>query len=239
MKAEDRAEKIMSDLVVTKANDLIQAGYKLSLYEQRLLLCCIAQVDSRKPAGSQRNQFRVSVAEFIQAFPDTEGSKSIYGDIKDAVGHLFEREIKLFAGKRTTRIRWVQSVTYHDGDGFVELHFSDKIAPYLTLIGKRFTSYQLKQVSALRSTYAIRLFEMLMQWKDTGLLIIELAKFIEQLELPYERFVDVRRRVIEPAITELLSKSNLEIEWKPIKEGKAVKRLEFKFREAKQAKLDI
>lgn len=238
MKAEEHAEKILSDLVVTKANDLIQAGYKLSLYEQRLLLCCIAQVDSRKSTGAQRNNFRVSIADFVEAFPDAAGG-GVYGYIKDAVTNLFEREIKLSSGKKKTRIRWVQSVTYHDGEGYVELHFSDKIAPYLTLIGKRFTSYQLKQVSALRSTYAIRLFEMLMQWKETGLLLIDLDKFIEQLELPYERFVDVRRRVIEPAIAELVAKSNLEIEWKPIKQGKPVKRIEFKFREAKQAKLDI
>lgn len=38
-----------SSLLVTKANDLISASYRLTLQEQRLLLAAIAQVDPRKP----------------------------------------------------------------------------------------------------------------------------------------------------------------------------------------------
>ena len=37
------------NLKVTKSNELIEAGYKLTLNEQRLILAAIAQIDSRKP----------------------------------------------------------------------------------------------------------------------------------------------------------------------------------------------
>jgi len=34
---------------VTKSNDLIEAGYSLTLNEQRLLLVAISKIDPRKP----------------------------------------------------------------------------------------------------------------------------------------------------------------------------------------------
>jgi plasmid replication initiation protein len=36
-----------------------------------------------------------------------------------------------------------------------------------------------------------------------------------------------------------MQKSNLEIVWNPIKEGKAVKKIEFHFRDKPQAELDL
>ncbi len=36
------------NLLVTKHNDLTEASYKLTLEEQRLILACIAKIDSRE-----------------------------------------------------------------------------------------------------------------------------------------------------------------------------------------------
>ncbi len=47
------SSKEPSSLLVTKANDLISASYRLTLQEQRLLLAAIAQVDPRKPMPSK------------------------------------------------------------------------------------------------------------------------------------------------------------------------------------------
>jgi plasmid replication initiation protein len=68
---------------------------------------------------------------------------------------------------------------------------------------------------------------------------IELADLIRQLDLPYTRYADVARRVIKPAVEELQAKSSLEIEWRPIKDGRAVKTIEFRFKEAAQRKLPL
>jgi plasmid replication initiation protein len=74
-----------------------------------------------------------------------------------------------------------------------------------------------------------------MQFKTTGKFLIELDKFKERLELKdeYKRFYNFKIRVIEPAIKELKEKSNLIINWKPIKSGKKIKQLEFVFYEEK------
>jgi plasmid replication initiation protein len=218
------------DLMVTKHNSLIEASYKLSLNEQRLVLLCIARLDTRKPLPKD-NLFTITAKEFAKNFGIEE--KHAYTALDEAASSLYERDIKTFDGKYRERFRWVCGVKYHDKEGKVTLGFSNWVTPYLTMLHERFASYKLKQIAGLKSVYSIRLFEFLTQFKTTGKLLIELDRFKDRLEIKdeYKRFYNLRMRVIEPAVKELMEKSNLEINWKPIKSGKTIKQLEFSFYE--------
>lgn len=229
MVKQDSEDEGFWHLTVSQSNKLTQASYALSLTEQRLMLCCIGQVNPMRSAGAQRNLFRVSVADFKATFPDAN-TASLYAQLHEAVIRLYERSVKIKEGRKTTLVRWVQSVTYHDGEGWVELHFSDKIVPYLTLLGRKFTRFKIEQIAGLRSTYSLRIFEHLMQFQDTGWCEIDLAEFKERLELPYERMADIKRRVLDPACEEISQKSNLLVSWKGIKQGRAVARIYFDFK---------
>lgn len=217
-------------LVVTKHNSLIEASYKLTLNEQRLVLSCIAQLDPRKPLPKD-NIFTVTAREFAKTYELNE--KIAYKELEDASKNLYERDIKTYDGKYRERFRWVYFVQYHDGDGKVTMGFSPCVIPYLTMLHERFTSYNLKQIAGLKKSYSIRLLEFLTQFKSTGKILIDLEKFKERLDLKneYKRFYDLKRRVIEPAIKELREKSDLVINWRPIKGdiGKKTKQLEFIF----------
>ena len=226
-------EMSTKDLVITKHNSLIEASYKLTLNEQRLVLICIAKLDARKPLPKE-NSFTITAKEFAATFSIEE--KHAYEALDEASSALYERDIRTYDGKYRERFRWVCGVKYHDNEGKVTLGFSSWITPYLNLLHERFSSYKLKQIAGLKSIYAIRLLEFLMQFKATGKLIIDLDNFKERLELvnEYKRFYNLKMRVIEPAIKELREKSNLLIEWKPIKSGKKVKQLEFVFCESNE-----
>lgn len=216
------------ELVVTKHNSLVEASYKLTLNEQRLVLLCIARLDTRKPLPKE-NLFSITAKEFAETFGIEE--KHAYEALDEAASALYERDIRTYDGKYRERFRWVCGVKYHDNEGKVTLGFSNWITPYLTMLHERFSSYKLKQISGLKSVYSIRLLEFLTQFKATGKLLIELDRFKDRLDLKneYKRFFDLKRRVIEPAVKELKEKSNLLIEWRPIKCGKTVKQLEFIF----------
>jgi hypothetical protein len=207
----------LSDHLISKSNSLVRASYKLSLQEQRLILAAISKLDSRKLGirpGHDQSHVRITAAEFAETFGIS--TKNAYEEL-----------------------RWVSKVRYHDGEGWADLTFAQDILPYLTLLRKQFTSYKLKQVAGLRSVYSIRIFELCAQFAETGLLRISLADLITSLDLPYTRYIDIVRRVIQPAVDELRVKSNLEIIWRPIKEGRAVKTIEFQFHEAAQQKLEL
>lgn len=224
--------------IVTKANALIEASYNLTLNEQRIILACAAKLDGRKPMPREA-VFVLDVDEFVELFGSDP--KNAYAEMEEAASKLYERDIRRIEGKTRKRLRWVYMAEYRKGEGRVKLGFSPEIAPYLTMLHKRFTSYRLEEVASLRSTYAIRLFEMLAQYSDTGLFLTTVADFKQRLgiEDKYDRFSNLKARVIEPAVKDLLAKTSLEISWKGIKKGKAVDRLEFRFEEKAQMQLGI
>ncbi len=219
------------DLVITRHNSLIEGSYKLNLDEQRLLYLCMAQIDPRK-AIQKDNSFTVTAKEFSEAFPVDK--KSAYKQLEEASKGLSERWLKTNDGKYREQFRWIFGMRYHDEEGKVTLGFSPWVIPYLTNLSKQFTKLKLSQVANLKSIYAIRLLEFITQFKATGKFIIGLDRFKDRLGIKdeYKRFTNLRMRVIDPAIKELQEKSNLAIDWKPIKSGKTIKQLEFNFKES-------
>lgn len=243
---------------VTKSNALINASYKLTLNEQRLVLACIAQIDSRRssvvahgtnePSGQvmldQLWKIKVTAADFAKTF--NINPTDAYDELKTATKDLYERTIRTTSVRKNrqgvetrtvTEKRWIISRSYEDGSGFAEITFNPEIAGYLTMLRDQFTTYTLHQVASFRSIYTIRLFELLIQYRKTGYLLKNLDDLIDLFQLSYTRYADVRRCVIEPAVKELAAKSNLIVAWKPVKTGRPVTHIEFTFTENPQTRL--
>ena len=221
---------------VTKSNDLVMAAYKLTLNEQRLLLAAISQIDPRKPMPRP-----ISIT--AQDFSEQYGIplKHAYEALKEATSVLYERDIKTFDGRYKSRFRWVDRVDYLDGGGETKLFFTVHVQPYLVHLNQRFTTYELKRIADLTSTHSIRLFELLQQFRSTGFYRVSVAEFRELLELgpSYERYSNLKLKVIDPAIAELREKSGLLVELKTEKKGRAINRLTFTFRDDEQMKLNF
>ncbi len=183
------------------------------------------------------NVFVLSVEEFQELF--NTDVKNAYREMEDAANKLYDRDMRKIDKQAKKRMRWVYMAEYRKGEGRVKLGFSPEITPYLTMLHKRFTSYRLAEVSELGSTYSVRLYEMLAQFQGTRYLTITVANFKERLQLEgkYERFANLKARVIEPAIKELNQKTSIEVKWVPIKKGRTVERLEFRFEEKAQMAL--
>ena len=226
------------NIVVTKANALITASYSLSLNEQRIILSCAAQLDGRKPIPKD-NKFSLTVEQYKSQWGGD--IKTIYRDMEAAANKLYERDIKKIGKKKKTRMRWVYMAEYMKGEGMIKLGFSPEITPYLTMLHKRFTSYRLSDVAELGSAYSVRLFEMLAQFQTTGLLRISVDELKERLQLEdkYGRFANLKARVINPATRELTQKTSVDVTWTPIKKGRNVETLEFRFEEKAQKELQL
>ncbi len=225
-----------NNLTVYKSNKVIEAGYKLSLNEQRLILCCIAKVNSSKPLSASE-RFEVTAKEFAAHFKISEDRA--YQTLKDVSEQLFERYVIIDNPDPTdkdleyTRTRWISAINYYPDKGKVSLLFSPLMLPYLSELTGKFTFYQLNQISAMSSIYGIRLYELLMQWKSTGEREIEIDWLKQQFELDesYNRMFNLKKRVIEPAIKDINTHSNYTVEWTQRKTGRRVTHLTFIFSE--------
>lgn len=226
---------VRQDNDIRVSNVLIRGAHSLSLSEKRIIFSCLSKLNEDCLVGG-RYKFRLTAKEFAEAFevdPDTA-----YSQLKTAKKLMkkIARVIEETAdGIKEQMFVWVSGVTYHHGEGWVEIGFSQEITPHLFEIKRSngFTCYHLKQTSALRSVYAWRLFELMMQFKKTGLLRIDIEDFYYAMEVPLsckKDFFNLKNRVIEPAINELRSKNNMQIIWESKrKNGRKVTGLEFRF----------
>lgn len=222
----------MSNILVYKSNHLVEAGYKLSLNEQRLILSAIAKINSGKEIP-KNNTFDITAEEFSKNF-NIQLDKA-YSTLEEAASRLYEKDIKTFdrTENSRTRFRWVDSIKYWDGEAKVSLSFSNKIIPYLSQFKGQFTKYELKQIFELKSAYAIRMYELLIQFintkeKERYISLKELREFLE-LENIYPRFFDIRKRIIEPSIKEINKSTDLTVDWDIVKKGCVITGLMFAF----------
>ena len=117
----------LDNLNVVKSNSLTRACYKLSLDEQRLILACVAQLDSRRP--TQKKRIKVHADDYAELFGIDP--RSVYKQLKNATNHLYERSIVTIEGKQVEKMRWIYAATYHESEAYVSLGFSPEIEPYL------------------------------------------------------------------------------------------------------------
>lgn len=227
--------------MVYKSNKVIKAGYKLSLNEQRLILCCIAKVNSSKPLLATE-RFEVTAKELSQRFEISEDKS--YQTLKEIAAQLFERYVIIDNPDPTdpllkyTKTRWISAINYYPDMGKVSLRFAQDMLPYLSELTGNFTFYHLHQIGGMSSVYAIRLYELLMQWKKTGKREIEIDWLKKQFELDesYERMFDLKKRVIDPAVKDINTHSNYNVMWEQRKTGRRV--THFTFAEKKVPKLE-
>lgn len=233
----------MTDLVAYKSNALIEASYKLTLQEQRFLLVCISRIKSGvdAPPPEMQKTMTITAAELHNAFPDM-GRQHAEAKLKEAIDRLWDRSVIIKDEHKREEFRWVQyRAQYLKGEAKVEITFSDAIMPYLTQLKGQFTKVVVKNLSSLSSTYSIRLYELLQQFRSTGDRTIALDDFRSMLDLDdkYADFKILNRDLIKPAIAELNEKSDLTVAVETVKKGRKVTALRFRFKEDKQIKMAL
>jgi plasmid replication initiation protein len=240
------SEQPLAELQVNMSNALTRSAHSLSLAEKRIVAACIAKTDQipNMTAVRQRGAWlvRLSAADYAETFG--VDLNTAYDQLQAASKNLFRRYIrttrKTRKGIEIYEFRWVGGVKYHKGEGWVELDWWHEVVPHLFGLRKEFTSYKLKQTSALRSKHSWRLFELLQSWQDTGLYQPTIEEFCMAMDVPesYTKdFKSIRIRVIEPAVKELIQKNNMLITWETQNAGRKVIGLSFKFQPNPQQSL--
>ena len=220
---------------VYQSNALIESSYRLTLAEQRLVLACISQVKSDEPLKSD-DEFEVTAAQ-IAALSGCAMPQA-YRELEEAAENLFQRYVILDSYPNTgqkrakkLKTRWLSSIEYKDGEGTLVLTFAQKIIPYLSQLRAQFTQYKLEHVGKMRSVHGIRLYELLMQWQNTGHREVEIAwpKTQLQLEDSYPAIKDFKKYVIDQAVKNINEHSNLNVTYTQRKKGRVVTHLIFSF----------
>ena len=224
-----------NDLVV-KSNQVIEASYTLTTIEQRLILSAIAQIPKGEPVTDEVI-YTVSVAD-LQKFGANE--TTAYRDLKESVSRLFDRSIDLRSSDRTSRTRWVQKIDFMDSRGVIGIRFSKDILPFLSNLSTEFTKYLASDLIGVTSTYAIRLYELLVQYQSIGkreISVVDL-RWMFELQNKYPVWADLKRWVIDQAVKEINEFSPLSVTYETKKTGRKITSINLRFKQKpKQAQI--
>lgn len=227
----------MSKHTVVKANTLIQAGYTLDTVEQRLILLAIAEARETGKGISENSVLEIHATSYINTF-DVE-RHTAYKVLKEASKSLFDRYVTYHdtnpkTGKdRSFHCRWVDLIGYEPNSGIVYLRFTQDVVPLITRLEENFTKYELQQVAKLTSAYAIRLYELLIQWRSVGSTpIFDVKTFRTQLgveSIKYKTMSNFKKVVLDFALQQVNEHTDIIAEYKQIKTGRSITGIMFKF----------
>lgn len=225
--------------LVTQDNALVSAAYTMSLIEKRLLVFAISRIDPTSQAWKQgRAEVTVTANEWVSTY---KGSRTAaYSELREASKQLFERKVRVYGdGQNGKNIRWISAEQYSEKEGEVTVTFSGPVLFHLTGMMEQFTSYDLLGVSGFKSIYSIRIYELVTQFKNTGWrqISVDQLRTMLQLEDSYTLFANFRKRVLDTACTEITKKSDLDVTWSPVKEGRKIVAVIFKCKPKEQLSL--
>lgn len=214
---------------VVKSNQVIEASYQLSAVEQRIVLAAISRIPKNQPITDDE-LYPVSVDELKQLGVH---EKTAYRDLKEGINRLYERSINLSIDDKSIKMRWVQEIQFLDSQSVIGFRFSKPILPFISNLSREFTKYALSDIAGINSGYGIRIYELLVQYRQIGKREISVESLRTMLELgkKYPLFADFKKRVIDTAIDQINQYSPLKVTYEQKKTGRKVTHIIFSFKE--------
>src|SRR5512132_105968 len=214
--------------LVTKHNKLIQAKYSLTLQEKRLIYWLISEI---KPEDGDFKPYRVSVKE-LTAFLGLENNNRIYQQMAQVTERLMRRVMKIEEAENESllQVAWVSAARDQLGKGCVDISLDPQLKPYLIQLKSHFTSIELRYAIHLQSVYAMRIYELLKQYRKIGERVLPIAELRDMLGIEpqkYQFINDFRRYVIDIAQREINAKTDIRFEYEELKTGRRITDIRF------------
>lgn len=213
---------IGNDLIV-KHNDLINAKYKLTLNEQKIILYTVSKLDR---ASDKFNIVELNIKDFTNLIGTTAKR---FTEIKEITDGLRNKDIEINSNNKKLISKWVASIEYMENSGIIEIEFSSKLTPYLLQLKGHFTKYELQNIVHFKNKYSIRLYELLKQYENIGKREFTLEDFKQLLgcENMYNEFKHFNNDVLKKSIKEINIYTDLTVDYEKITRGRKVIGLKF------------
>jgi len=185
-----------TNALVIKSNEMVEASYKLSLQEQRIILYMVSKIT---PDDEDFKPVKLYIDDFVKII-NVEGN-SKYERIEEITNKLRKRDLIIKKPESILQIGWLSSAEYFYGKGYAELCFDPKLKPYLLQLKERFTKYQLRDVIRLKHLYSIRFYELLKQYESIGWRYFELDELKKILGIgsdEYKLYAHFKDKVLKP-----------------------------------------
>lgn len=237
-----KSKKDMKNEVV-KTNRLNTVIQNLTLVELRLIQLAIVDSRDKQQGLTADTPLFISAQRYAECFKVE--SHTAYEVLKSIEKTLFDRRFT-FVNERQNEVksRWISQVEYHKNEGGISIIFTPAVVNEITRIDgyeRAFTKFLLEQTANLNSVYSARLYELLKQWLKAKKANFELELLRGQLGLgvsDYVRMSDFKKRVLDLAVNEINEKTDLNVSYTNVKQGRQIVGFNFKILEKPKPKAD-
>jgi len=211
---------------ICKDNKLINASYKLSIRELKLIWEIASMVNS---LDEEFKDYIISIKDFAKLLEvDLSTNKNFYSRVKRASGLLLSKRVTIHEKDGDFQTVWLSGIKYYDNEDKVAVNFHPKLKKYYLQLQK-FAQYRLKNITNLNSEYSLKLYECLKQYEKIGARIYDLAdlkKFLG-VEKQYDRYYNLKQRILLVTQKEISEKTDISFDFEEIKEGRNIKSIKF------------
>lgn len=219
---------------VVQANSLLGGRQALSLNCAKIIRATIMQIVRE---DVELKPYVITIGELAKLL--NVSKTNLYRDIEDMANEVMESRVEIRTGFGENagwkKLNWV-SFTEYQPDAGLAIKLNGDLKPYLLNLKERYTQYTLDNILAMKSVYAIRIFEilqekMLVHDVPEGGLDIEISvQYIRECcdcEDKYEKFSHFKSRVLDSAVNEINRVTKYMIDYEYVKKGKSVQGILF------------
>ena len=220
---------------VVQANNLIGGKQALKLNSAKLIRSAIMQVVRD---DNELKPYIITIKDLAELFQVP--TSNIYRDIDEITDDIIRNPVFIREESRSKTVRfikipWVTRCEYKADVG-VALKLNEELKPFLINLKDHYTQYTLGEVLAMKSVYAIRIFEILQSKIMSGTvpkkgthIVISVDELREccACEDKYPAFGNFKNKVLDKAKDEINRVSTYDLTYTYQKAGHAVKAIDF------------
>jgi plasmid replication initiation protein len=247
-------EQGLTNFVIT-SNDLIEAKYNYSLWEKRVFVYMISTM-KRDDTGFK--PVRIYIRDLMRFFGTQ--SNNDYGVIRAIPETISQKPFYVpYHGKEGGK-RWsiinVLSIGSQpevgdrsEGNAYIELKFNSDLMPYLLELKEKFTKYDIRNITGLKSIYSIRLYEYLKENEfRKGVFEVSIEELKDMFFMSakdnngkelYPLYGDFKKRVLVKAQDDLLEHCDIKFSFWEKKHGKKVVAVVFEINNNEKLKITM
>lgn len=216
-------DKPETNSLVVQPNELVRASYDMTVNEKRLLAIALSKLhnDSRREVD-QGFLISFTYEEWNRTFKQNQNLSQVFttANLRKMKSIGYEASFADTDNKREALLvgNWFSRVIKikDNGKKRIEVELDINTSKMIEKMDTCFTAYKLLEIAKLKTFHTVRLFELLMQFKHTGQLVIFLDEFREAIGVvdKYPNYYNLKRRIIDPALADINENTELNVVFK-------------------------
>lgn len=224
-----KAQKKLPDkFLVSQSNRLIEADYSIANLPARTMKIARLIIAKISPNDKDFRLIKINNRDIKQylGYKSNVPYNRFHTDLDDICRRLNEEPLKIRTEANTLlNAFFISSWEINFKEGFTVFEISGRLKEYLLELRQNFTSYHLKNIPKLNSSYSIRMYELLFQYKGIGKRKFELDDLKRKIGCNYDLYGHFKKKALEKSQIELKTNTDIRFEYEEIKKGRKVSAL--------------